>query len=75
MLKKLDFLIHMLLETNLCNISYNLPSDVCVNEKIHAIPIEGKGYSVTFGYILRKGEMPDELTGDFIAYVKDNIEN
>lgn len=68
-------LIHMLLETDLCNISYNLPSDVCVNEKIHAIPIHGngKGSDVTFGYILRKEEQPSPDVQEFIEYVKAHI--
>lgn len=63
-------LIHMMLETDLCNISYNLPSDVCVNEKIHAIPIKGKEASVTFGYILRAGETVPQEVQDFITYVR-----
>ena len=68
-------LIHMLLETDLCNISYNLPSDVCVNEKIHAIPIHGngKGSRVTFGYILRIEEEVNETAQDFIRYVAEHI--
>ena len=68
-------LIHMLLETELCNISYNLPSDVCVNEKIRAIPIHGngKGSDVTFGYILRKEEKVSSDVQDFIDYVVEHI--
>lgn len=66
-------LIHMMLDTDLCNISYNLPSDVCVNEKIHAIPIEGKGTGVTFGYIIREGEPPIPEVQDFIEYVMTHL--
>ena len=68
-------LIHMLLETDLCNISYNLPSDVCVNEKIHAIPIHGngKGSRVTFGYILRIEEEGKETAQDVIRCVGEDI--
>ena len=68
-------LIHMLLETDLCNISYNLPSDVCVNEKIRAIPIHGngRGSDVTFGYVLRQGERVPSGVHDFIEYVKEHI--
>lgn len=68
-------LIHMLLETDLCNISYNLPSDVCVNEQIHAIPIHGngKGSDVTFGYILRAKEDVNPDVEDFIRYVSEHI--
>lgn len=68
-------LIHMLLETELCNISYNLPSDVCVNEKIRAIPIHGngKGSDVTFGYILRKEEPVSPDVQEFIGYVTEHI--
>lgn len=68
-------LIHMLLETDLCNISYNLPSDVCVNQKIHSIPIHGsgKGSDVTFGYVLRKEESILPEIQDFIQYVMEHI--
>lgn len=66
-------LIHMLLETDLCNISYNLPSDVCVNEKIRAIPIEGKDSDVTFGYVVRREEEIPSQVQDFIQYVSRQI--
>lgn len=68
-------LIHMLLETDLCNISYNLPSDICVDEKIRAIPIHGngKGSDVTFGYILRTREDVEPEVQDFIRYVTEHV--
>lgn len=70
-------LIHMLLETDLCNISYNLPSDVCVNEKIRSIPIHGngRGSDVTFGYILRMEEPILPEIQDFIQYVVEHVKD
>ena len=65
-------LIHMLLETDLCNISYNLPADLCVNERIHAIPIEGNEAEVTFGYLLPQTGVREEVQ-EFIDYVIESV--
>lgn len=66
-------LIHMLLETDLCNISYNLPTDDCVNEQIRAIPISGKGQEVTFGYLMRKQERLPMVAQRFLDFVKEHL--
>lgn len=66
-------LLRMILETELCNISYGMFPETAEHEAIRKIPIRGTEAGITFGYVKRKRDTLSLEAERFTDFMKKQL--